>query len=175
MLSVATYIVISDYQIFSTFCLQPTSAAPTHTLSSATLGPFDTPNFTCRWSKFQSTEVVEKLAISTEQGMFVLDASNGFAELCTFVADRVETFDWSPTEDKVAVASGNSIRVFGGCSLDEALQRYEDVFDLDSPDGKWPCLDSAIFVDEQTRMLVQISCGESCMKRTFISLFRSQF
>lgn len=68
--------------------------------------------------------------------MFCLEATKGFAQLALFDSDQVETFDWSPCANTIAIASGNSIRVFSGNCFDDALQTYSDVFELEDPDGR---------------------------------------
>lgn len=47
----------------------------------------------------------------------------------------METFDWSPTRDRIAVANSNMIRVFEA-SFGEEVQCCENIFNLDTPDGK---------------------------------------
>jgi hypothetical protein len=66
--------------------------------------------------------------------VFILNAENAFTQLSSFSDDHIETFDWSPTEDKIAIAVTNSIQVFGG-SFDAHIQTYENIFEAD-PDGK---------------------------------------
>lgn len=65
-----------------------------------------------------------------------MHAADGFTQLTSFNAEQVETFDWAPDADKVAVACGNSISVFDGHCFDEASQVYSDVFELENADGK---------------------------------------
>lgn len=119
--------------------LQGESAKPCHQLSSGTIGSFDA-NFTCRWSKYTSDSVPEKLAIGTTSGVYILDSAQNFLQLSHFDKDHVETFDWCPTEDKIALSSLNSIRVFGNSISEPPLQTYNDIFELESPDGIEICV-----------------------------------
>ena len=107
-----------------------------HELSAKSHGPFDSLNFTCRWNKLSpSSGITEKIAICTSKGLFAFDSSKSFSEIAKFDADYVETFDWCPTSDEIAVSSSNTIRILDGDDISREIQIYNNVFDVENADG----------------------------------------